>query len=91
MRRVAHVSTQDDTRRAPCQLTCFGQQLVPLNLWSWNRARAIDARTKATGRPEYYRFHERAEGKADCCILGLSRYQRDRAPLDVDGTVQVDP
>jgi len=58
---------------------------------SRHRARAMEAQMNATGKPEYSRFHDHAEGKADYCILGLSCYQRDLATLDVDSTVTMDP
>ena len=51
----------------------------------------MDARTNARAHPEFSRFYDRVEGKADYSIWGLSRYQRDHSPLDVDSTVQVDP
>ena len=51
----------------------------------------MEAQMNATGKPEYSRFHDHAEGKADYCILGLSCYQRDLATLDVDSTVTMDP
>ena len=56
---------------------------------SWHRSKEMDARTIARDLPEYCLFHEHAEGMAFYLIFTLSRYQRDRAPLDVDSTVQV--
>ena len=72
-------------------VSMFRLQLSPLNPRFGHSVRAMHARAKAKGHPEYCRFHDRAEEKADFCILGLSPYQCDRAPHDVDITVQLDP
>ena len=58
---------------------------------SWHRARAMDVQTNATDHLEYCRLHDRAEWKVDYCILGLPRYHRDRAMLDVDSIKPTDP